>query len=191
MTFLGNGLNISDHENWNKELVVAQTNFDEQQTIKTTLTVRSMSIVSKYEVTLSKDNVIVSEPEILSSAFIRFFINRGIARKKTSIKQYFEQLIRRKETDKDIQSCVALQETTTVHPQENFLLVSTTVATPRAVNSTVSSVQKAPLLFPPQNSGSSSFHMDLSRSDTGLAIMKIIVINVPVLRYPLARALAA
>ncbi len=39
--------------------------------------------------------------------------------------------------------------------------------------------------------GSSSFHMDLSRSDTGLAIMKIIVINVPVLRYPLARALAA
>ncbi len=39
--------------------------------------------------------------------------------------------------------------------------------------------------------GSSSFHMDLSRSDTGLAIIKIMVINVPVLRYPLARALAA
>ena len=33
--------------------------------------------------------------------------------------------------------------------------------------------------------GSSSFHMDLSRSDTGLAIIKIMVINVPVLRYPL------
>ncbi|MBM7074492.1 hypothetical protein JQC92_21145 [Shewanella sp. 202IG2-18] len=30
--------------------------------------------------------------------------------------------------------------------------------------------------------GSSSFHVDLSRSDTGLAIIKIMVINVPVLR---------
>ncbi|MBM7073726.1 hypothetical protein JQC92_17080 [Shewanella sp. 202IG2-18] len=33
-----------------------------------------------------------------------------------------------------------------------------------------------------ENLGSSSFHVDLSRSDTGLAIIKIMVINVPVLR---------
>ncbi|WP_067587250.1 hypothetical protein [Endozoicomonas ascidiicola] len=39
--------------------------------------------------------------------------------------------------------------------------------------------------------GSSSFHMDFRISVTGLAIRKIIIINVPVLLYPFALALAA
>ncbi len=57
---------------------------------------------------------------------------------------------------------------------------------------TISTADRKTIFYALQKEfGSSSFHMDLSRSDTGLAIMKIIVINVPVLRYPLARALAA
>ncbi len=42
-----------------------------------------------------------------------------------------------------------------------------------------------------ENYGSSSFHMDFRISVTGLAIRKIIIINVPVLLYPFALALAA
>ncbi len=41
------------------------------------------------------------------------------------------------------------------------------------------------------NKGSSSFHMDFRISVIGLAIRKIIIINVPVLLYPFALALAA
>ena len=42
-----------------------------------------------------------------------------------------------------------------------------------------------------QKKGSSPFHMDLRISATGLAIINIIIRNVPVFRYPRARLLAA